>query len=923
MSSKFFYPATVRKNKNSVIYTDDFVEYKVVEFLYENQTATLSEILKSLNSVYENDGIIRIKLRDYLDVHFLKEEDTIEPQGNKELCDLEITIDKLNFSVRTYNCLKRAKINSLREIIESSENEIKKIRNLGITSLKEVIDKVKSLGLSLRDENQYMSNRNTLYLLSENQKYSFIQTMMFKKNISNYKHVSIDELYQEVVNYIGEEDFDLTTPLGISLFLNYINDSEKDIYYYTSLYYKIISSTIQNNKKISNDIRTVSRFYDKLQVKNIAKSKIELEFLFAAGVNSMLDLKKISNSSLICIFAKNLDEFMQTIEEFGNAINPYERELKKYKNLLSEKELFVLSNRFGFDGEKALTLEEIGDLYKGVTRERIRQIEAKSLRKLRESFNKNIIYCTYDQIVKPNENYIEIDRLINYLEGSEIVNFIILALKLFDLEIRYDSDLKVIYNVEYITKEDIISDILCKLGNVISSEKIESLNSLEKSVVKYEYKDYKNGFKVKKTLTEKELLIEVMTEHFPDGFRVYDDEQYEKLMEKYIDKFGEMDFPSQRTVQAMIERGNCGMVNKGTYLNKDFCATLDDELLNKIRDFISLNKPMVFYVTIFEHFKSELERHGIDNHYYLKGCLDEKLGNEFKNKRDYIMVGDEQISSYEAILNAIRSFDNEFSIEDLRVLFKGVKDYTFYNTLYSEIKNGLIWTSSGTFRYINQNDISLSTKDELKQFIENLFTQIDTPVLSARKIYAKLSFLNKELLEGLKICTNQFSLFSLIKYLFNDYYYSRPLISKREDFGGSSYSLIKEHVRKFEKFNMLTIQSYIAKMNIGGLYSYLQFMEDMSDEYVQINVDTMVKKETADISQEDLNRIKGMLNLILGKFEKIDTKQFDGYSMLPKLCYNWNKYLLVGIIRSYLDENLEVVNTETMYTHTDYVIRRI
>ncbi len=65
---------------------------------------------------------------------------------------LEMSIDDLEFSVRAYNCLKRANINSLQDLISKSENEMMKIRNLGKKSLKEVIDKVKEMGFSFRND---------------------------------------------------------------------------------------------------------------------------------------------------------------------------------------------------------------------------------------------------------------------------------------------------------------------------------------------------------------------------------------------------------------------------------------------------------------------------------------------------------------------------------------------------------------------------------------------------------------------------------------------------------------------------------------------------------------------------------------------------------------------------------------------------
>ena len=73
-------------------------------------------------------------------------------QEDSKIKKLETPIDDLDFSVRAYNCLKRANINTLGDLTEKSELEMMKIRNLGKKSLKEVIDKIKDMGLRFRDE---------------------------------------------------------------------------------------------------------------------------------------------------------------------------------------------------------------------------------------------------------------------------------------------------------------------------------------------------------------------------------------------------------------------------------------------------------------------------------------------------------------------------------------------------------------------------------------------------------------------------------------------------------------------------------------------------------------------------------------------------------------------------------------------------
>ncbi|HAV90962.1 MULTISPECIES: DNA-directed RNA polymerase subunit alpha [Eubacterium] len=78
-----------------------------------------------------------------VDVMVEKDEDEIEKA-------IVMNIDELELSVRSYNCLKRANINTVGELINKSEDDMMKVRNLGRKSLDEVINKLKDLGLSLK-----------------------------------------------------------------------------------------------------------------------------------------------------------------------------------------------------------------------------------------------------------------------------------------------------------------------------------------------------------------------------------------------------------------------------------------------------------------------------------------------------------------------------------------------------------------------------------------------------------------------------------------------------------------------------------------------------------------------------------------------------------------------------------------------------
>ncbi|BEP30099.1 DNA-directed RNA polymerase subunit alpha [Helicovermis profundi] len=78
----------------------------------------------------------------------------VEKEEDKKEKVLEMTIEELDLSVRSYNCLKRAGINTVEELAKKDEDEMMKVRNLGKKSLEEVKKKLEDLSLGLRAEEE-------------------------------------------------------------------------------------------------------------------------------------------------------------------------------------------------------------------------------------------------------------------------------------------------------------------------------------------------------------------------------------------------------------------------------------------------------------------------------------------------------------------------------------------------------------------------------------------------------------------------------------------------------------------------------------------------------------------------------------------------------------------------------------------------
>lgn len=121
---------------------------KLIMEVYTNGSMTPQEAIALASRILIEHFDVLTKLNKIADMTGLladKEEDPIQKT-------LETPIEELDLSVRAYNCLKRAGHHTLQDLTSLTENEMMKIRNLGKKSLKEVIDKIKEMGLTFRED---------------------------------------------------------------------------------------------------------------------------------------------------------------------------------------------------------------------------------------------------------------------------------------------------------------------------------------------------------------------------------------------------------------------------------------------------------------------------------------------------------------------------------------------------------------------------------------------------------------------------------------------------------------------------------------------------------------------------------------------------------------------------------------------------
>lgn len=115
-----------------------------------NGAFTCREIVSLAAKIMQEHINLFVSLADNINVMDIM----VSHEEDKKAQILEMSIEEMDLSVRSYNCLKRANIHTVEDLIKKTEDDMLKVRNLGRKSLDEVINKLKSYGLSLRSKDE-------------------------------------------------------------------------------------------------------------------------------------------------------------------------------------------------------------------------------------------------------------------------------------------------------------------------------------------------------------------------------------------------------------------------------------------------------------------------------------------------------------------------------------------------------------------------------------------------------------------------------------------------------------------------------------------------------------------------------------------------------------------------------------------------
>jgi Sigma-70, region 4 len=572
---------------------------------------------------------------------------------------------------------------------------------------------------------------------------------------------------------------------------------------------------------------------------------------------------------------------------------------------LNDREYGVLKHRYGLNE----TLEEVGNHF-GVTRERIRQIQIKAVKRLVSYLKTNNFYMIL-RLITSKETFITKEKLVNLvgLENEFLVNFFIQE-KLF---FKYYKKLDIFFfNEETSINFEVIDNVLDELPETFNiyeyQQQLEdaletigilnpSLEVIEKLIMSVNYK--KQGEVFSKRKMRNNDVLSYLFKHYIKGSLRIDEEGFnklEQLAKRHLDAEVGVNI---RSVDARLrDTENVILVDRLTfqYFNSE---DFDTSIIDKIEMFLNEKfefKDVVNAEEIFNHFKPELEKMGINNKYHLYSLiryfLDEKFiighGNTlniFKNQKSKINIEDRFVTF---MRNQGGLCSKDQLLEILSPLYK-------IDLVISSSKLILPWGINHAI-LIENLGLTVEIKNQLIVFFEKCLNE---GYSTANFIFKEMMFDRKmsKVLKDLGIDEPN-KIAAIVKYLL-------PKVKGHTNYlyiEGSGFETFDKVIKS--KFTQETsrneIKDFVKEYGYKEMMAAAVLKNLLEDKvYIEIDVDLLYPSKLLEIDSSALKEIKSFADESINNQEYLSLSNLKGYRRkLPSIQFRWNPHLLNSVLQS-------------------------
>ncbi len=194
-------------------------------------------------------------------------------------------------------------------------------------------------------------------------------------------------------------------------------------------------------------------------------------------------------------------------------------------------------------------------------------------------------------------------------------------------------------------------------------------------------------------------------------------------------------------------------------------------------------------------------------------------------------------------------------------------------------------------------------------------------VVARGKLYSSFAIAHPTFLKELGSFANEQGLYFLAAcYYGRKYFFKEPYVSATKRIKLTGDDLIIEFVYSKEIISFDEINKFCQRIHINGIDSRKWLLDITAPDYVEVDSNRIVSKSKFQLSEETIESITRGLKSEIGEKKEIRVDEYFSFWNLPQLDYEWNKYLLVGIVRSYLSKTFLIRDTGAIYSDSRFYL---
>ena len=757
------------------------------------------------------------------------------------IADVELTV--FNLSKRTINCFYNKRIYSLKDLLNYSEYDLLSIKNFGRKSFEEVKTKI----LNKEVLNNFSIKPKAKGLNKSSETLKLVCPPIIKENIESIIKKDLSSINVGILNtneliYFNKlkEALDIVdTTLVLDAYYN-----PNKIIDITNMFHNYHSNTnekIKINNEIKNLLSKIPEYRHSTYFKNYIKA-------FSNAKNNQDLINFLIENKAANIFVKDISLLVKKFIDYNDIYLRFVFLLKHMDFDINEMVSSFFSGLYKNDYsrlQKVLslrsenkTLDFVGTEI-GLTRERVRQIESKAQRKFNlwiGSHNIILLVAAINNIgdvITPNNISNEISehcKEVLYMLKKSESKYYVYDNKL-DVFIISSDDIK-LKAEEYVDSlPDNFSDIQYDkfiddaIKNNISKE-------LVKRIINEQFKHTGSVYH-RSTLTLSSIYKTIMEKYYPNGMKIYDNEEIKNFKQKIYSNYGNIKLPeNSRAIIARIA-DLAITCDRGTYMPKRQ-HYISDILAKDIYNYVLNNKRSTLLTnTIFNVFKERLTSEGVINKYYLQGILRELYGDRFMYKRDYIINNNanDEGNIYNEVTKYIEDHRSPVSYNVIASKFPGIT-----NVIVSfAVSEPEIINLYGKYIHRSRLNLNFDYLLFLRSTLKKLLA--DGEIHHAKEIYEVVNSYRPDIWLNLYV-EYSFGAFSILEALFgNEFEFKRPYIARKGvkiehatlGTADSSYSFVSD-VEK-EKIIKIIVTRFKNGYRNSSSIDFERFKNYYVDEY--------------------------------------------------------------------------------------------